>query len=165
MVKPTADPALYRPAVGVAIFNLDGKVWVGHRKGEKGAHVWQMPQGGVDPGESYEFAAMREMEEETGIRLTHVQPLGFIDKELFYDFPEDHVGKRGEKWRGQRQIWFAVRFTGRKQDINIKFQSPPEFSKWKWVKLSKTPELIVPFKHKVYKKVAKEFTDYAHPVK
>ena len=166
MPHATADPNSYRPCVGTVIFNDHGQVWVGKRARETGRYVWQFPQGGIDPGETAEYAAIREMEEETGISVQKVAPLGQSKTELFYDYPADvQKNPRTVKWRGQRQIWFALRFSGGSTDINLNAQYPAEFSKWRWGKLSETPELIVPFKRKVYEQLVKEFAPYANPVK
>lgn len=166
MVKPTVERERYRPAAGVAIFNTQGQVWLGRRSGEKTQHVWQMPQGGIDKGEDAESAALREMYEETGIATQHVTVLGRVEGELFYDFPEQYrTHRRTKNWRGQRQSWFALRFNGKDTDVNITRQSPPEFSSWRWGTLDETPELIIPFKRKVYEQLAIEFADYARPLK
>lgn len=166
MVLPTADPGRYRPAAGVAIFNARGEVWLGRRAGEKTKYVWQMPQGGIDKGEDAQTAALREMQEETGIPIEYVDVLGRIETELFYDFPEQYrTHRRTQKWRGQRQSWFALRFLGVDTDVNIKAQKPPEFSEWRWGEFSKTPELIVPFKRRVYEHLTLKFADYAKPIK
>lgn len=157
---------LYRPCVGVVIFNPAGQVWIGHRARQSGPYVWQFPQGGIDPGEDTEYAAIREMEEETGISVQHVAPLGRAQGELLYDYPADvEKNPRTLKWRGQRQTWFAVRFQGSEQDININAQRPPEFSEWRWGDLSEIPELIVPFKRKVYERLVIEFEAFSNPVK
>ena len=166
MVKPTADPKKYRPAAGVAIFNAQGQVWLGRRAGEKTGHVWQMPQGGIDKGEDAETAALREMYEETGISPKHVSVLGRVEGELFYDFPDHYrTHKRTKKWRGQRQSWFALSFTGSDAEVDIKVQTPQEFSAWRWGGLSETPGLIVPFKRKVYEQLVIKFAHYAKPLK
>lgn len=166
MVKPTAETKDYRPAAGVTIFNGHGDVWLGRRAGETTKHVWQMPQGGIDEGEDAETAALREMQEETGISPEHVAILGRIEGELYYDFPEHYrTHRRTKNWRGQRQTWFALRFTGSDSDINIQAQTSPEFSAWRWGELSETPSLIVPFKRKVYEHLAIKFAHYAKPSK
>ncbi len=166
MPKPTASPDLYRPCVGVVIFNPKGQVWIGKRAGETGSFIWQFPQGGIDAGETPEYAAIRELEEETGISVQSVSPLGQASSELFYDYPADvQKNSRTRKWRGQKQIWYALRFDGSADDININAQTPPEFSQWKWGELTDTPNLIVPFKRKVYEQLVIEFEDFANPVK
>lgn len=166
MPKPTTDIEKYRPAVGVAVFNGEGQVWLGKRYGEKGAHTWQMPQGGMDRGETPEIAAARELFEETGITLKMVTPIGEVNDWLFYDFPPEYKGRKAiNGWQGQRQRWFAFRFHGKKKHIDLKSHGPQEFSKWKWAELSETPKLIVPFKRKVYERIAVEFERFSKPVK
>jgi len=166
MTKPTAQESAYRRAAGVVLFNLEGQVWLGRRAGTRTQNAWQFPQGGIDPGESEEFAALRELREETGISPDKLRALGQIEQPLFYDFPESYRNTpRTQKWRGQRQSWFAYRFIGEASDINLAYQSPPEFSDWRWGDLSHAPELIVPFKRKVYERLASEFEGFAKPAK
>ena len=158
MSSPTADISKYRPAVGIAVFNTEGKVWLGHRLGQTGPYAWQMPQGGMDKGEAPEVSAARELWEETGISLNMVTPIGEISDWLYYDFPPEYRGRKATKdWRGQRQKWFAFRFHGDESKIDLKAHGPQEFSEWKWGKLSETPDLIVPFKRKVYERLVSEF--------
>ena len=166
MPNSTASRDLYRPCVGVAIFNVKGQVWIGKRAGETGPYIWQFPQGGIDAGETPEYAAIRELEEETGISVQSVAPLGQASAEFFYDYPEDvQKNSRTRKWRGQRQIWYALRFVDENSRVNINAQQPAEFSEWKWGNLADTPNLIVPFKRKVYEQLVIEFADFANPVK
>lgn len=159
------SPKDYRPCVGIAVFNENGQVWMGKRYGQKGPHSWQMPQGGIDDGEAPEHAAIRELFEETGMRLKHLTPLGEIDHWVYYDFPPWHRQNKGKKWRGQKQRWFAFRFNGKNKHIDLQSHGPQEFSKWKWVDLSETPELIVPFKRDVYEEITAAFERFATPVK
>lgn len=166
MSKPQ-DLRPYRPCVGMIIFNDEGLVWLGHRHHTDPGNtfVWQFPQGGIDPGETSEYAAIREAEEETGISVQHLVPLGQTRAPLYYDYPADiSKNPRTVKWRGQKQDWFAVRFKGKASDVNLNAHYPPEFSKWKWGHLSDTPDLIVPFKRKVYEQLVIEFAPYARPV-
>ena len=166
MPIPTAPIEQYRPCVGVAVFNADGKVWLGKRFGQKGPYNWQMPQGGMDKGETPEVSAARELFEETGITLDMVTPIGEVTDWLFYDFPSHYQGKKATKgWQGQRQRWFAFRFQGEASQVDLKSHGPQEFSKWRWGELSETPELIVPFKRKVYERLASEFERFSRPVK
>ena len=166
MANAAKDMSQYRPCVGVAVFNDKGQVWLGKRLGQSGPYTWQMPQGGMDAGETPEIAAARELWEETGISLEMVTPIGEIKDWLFYDFPPEYKGRKATKnWRGQRQRWFAFRFHGDPSKIDLKAHGPQEFSQWKWGELSKTPDLIVPFKRKVYEQLANEFARFANPHK
>jgi len=125
--------------------------------------AWQMPQGGIDEGESPEQAAIRELEEETGITREHVDIIKGSTKELLYDLPDALIGKIWKgKYRGQRQWWFLMRFTGNDEIINIDTQHP-EFTKWKWAEPVDLPAMIVPFKKELYRAVLEEFADYILP--
>lgn len=155
----------YRPCVGVMVLNHAGLVWVGRRiplsDGELAGAVklWQMPQGGIDPGEDPLVAAKRELYEETGIRSVSLlgQTAGWIN----YDLPADMLGIALQgKYRGQAQRWFAFRFEGNESEIAI--QPPPggheaEFDDWAWKNMADLPELIVPFKRPVYQEVVSHF--------
>lgn len=152
------DPAAlpYRPCAGVMLMNAAGLVFVGQRI-DTVLDAWQMPQGGIDEGEDAEAAAMRELAEETGIAPGHVEPVARADRELFYDLPPEMVGKvwRG-RWRGQRQWWFLLRFTGRDSDVHI--DTPhPEFRAWRWADPETLPDLAVPFKRDLYRDVLAMF--------
>ena len=104
MPKPTTEIERYRPAIGVAVFNTQGKVWLGKRFGQDGPYSWQMPQGGMDEGETPETSAARELFEETGITLDMATPIGEVEDWLFYDFPSEYKGRKATKgWQGQRQ--------------------------------------------------------------
>ncbi|WP_395614314.1 RNA pyrophosphohydrolase [Allosphingosinicella sp.] len=146
----------YRPAAGVMLLNHDGKAWVGQRL-DSTLEAWQMPQGGLDPGEAAEDGALRELEEETGISRDKVEILARAPGELLYDLPDEMLGKVWKgKWRGQRQSWFLMRFTGADADVNL--QTPePEFRAWKWADPQELPELIVPFKQGLYRDILKAF--------
>jgi len=146
----------YRPCVGVMLVNMDGKVFVGQRIDNK-VEAWQMPQGGIDPGEDPRATALRELEEETGIVSAHVEIIAHSREEHFYDLPPELVGKTwGGKYRGQRQVWFLARFLGKDGDVNIA-TAHPEFNAWKWLDPDLLPEMIVPFKKKLYRDILKEF--------
>ena len=164
------DPR-YRPCVGVALFNRAGLAFVGRRL-EKGAvdpvtepYRWQMPQGGIDPGETPLAAALRELHEETNV--ASVELLFELPRWLSYDLPPEAMEKWKGKYIGQAQRWFAFRFTGDDNEINI--HSPgggrhkPEFDDWRWEKLSLLPDLIVPFKREVYLDVVDAFSPLAAP--
>lgn len=145
----------YRQCVGIVLFNSAGKVFVGERLDHPGA--WQMPQGGIDPGETIEAAAMRELREETGTDRAEV--VFVSDKVLTYELPDHLLGKLwGGRYKGQEQRWAALRFTGEDRDITLYDRVHPEFSKWKWVELAAVCDLIVPFKRSTYEEVIAEFT-------
>ncbi|HTH29516.1 MAG TPA: RNA pyrophosphohydrolase [Sphingobium sp.] len=155
------DPAQlpYRPCVGVMLVNRDGLVFVGQRIDNKEGDAWQMPQGGVDSGEDIEQAALRELEEETGITPDRVQIQTRSGREHFYDLPEQMIGRIWNgKYRGQRQTWFLARFLGQDSDINIATDHP-EFDAWQWVPADSLVNLIVPFKKQLYRDVVAEFQD------
>ena len=148
----------YRPCVGVMLVNADGKVFVGKRIDNREGDWWQMPQGGVDKGEDLRDAAARELWEETGVKARHVTFLAQTKEELLYDLPEELMGKLwGGKYRGQRQTWFLGRFDGSDADVDLNAHKPPEFEHWRWVEPELLPELIVPFKKRVYRTVLDEF--------
>jgi putative (di)nucleoside polyphosphate hydrolase len=158
----------YRPCVGTAVFNRQGLVLIGRRMDGPEhvdmTHDWQMPQGGLDPGEDPYACALRELYEETNIRS--VEPLATVDDWLTYDIPREIVGQAWKgKYRGQTQKWFALRFTGTDSEIDVAHPGgghhEPEFAEWRWARLEKTPELVVPFKRKVYERVVKEFAPFA----
>ena len=153
----------YRAAVGVMLLNADGKVFVGQRL-DNALEAWQMPQGGLDPGESAEEGALRELEEETGIRRDLVEIVACASRQLDYDLPADLQGKLwGGRYRGQRQTWFLCRFLGTDEDVRI--ESPePEVRAWKWAEPSDLTAMIVPFKQELYRAVVAEFAEYFGPI-
>jgi putative (di)nucleoside polyphosphate hydrolase len=158
----------YRPCAGIMVLNRDGKVFVGRRNSgpehiDK-THVWQMPQGGIDEGEDPYKAALRELYEETNIRS--VERLGEIADWLTYDIPRDIVGEAwGGKYRGQKQKWYALRFTGDDGEIDIATPAggahEPEFIDWQWVEMRLLVGLVVPFKQQTYARVVQEFAKFA----
>lgn len=165
---PSVEELPYRPCVGVMVLNRAGLAFIGRRTGGPEhideTHVWQMPQGGIDPGEDPWPAALRELYEETSIRS--VERLGEIGDWLSYDIPRDIVGQAwGGKYRGQSQKWFALRFIGDDSEVDI--LSPgggahkPEFVTWKWEPVANLPGLVVPFKRPVYERVVNEFAKFA----
>lgn len=157
MIDPATLP--YRPCVGIMLVNRDGQVFVGKRIDNKEGDAWQMPQGGIDPGEDIEQAALRELGEETGVASDLVQFLARSRNEHFYDLPEQLVGRLwGGKYRGQRQTWFLARFLGTDSDINIATEDP-EFNAWRWTGPDTLVDLIVPFKKRLYRDVLAEFHD------
>jgi len=163
------DDLPYRPCVGIALFNAEGRVWVGRRsdvdaEGEGDGHWWQMPQGGLDEGEDPEQAAYRELYEETSIPASDVALIRSAPGWIAYDLPRELVGISWKgRYRGQKQKWFALRYTGNEAEIDVlkpgggKFK--PEFSDWRWETLERLPELIVPFKRQVYEQVVAAFAD------
>ena len=162
----------YRPCVGLTLINQDGLVFLGRRRRSAGpehvddTHSWQMPQGGIDPGEEPFQAALRELYEETNVRSATL--LAEAPEWYGYDLPEDITGRvwRG-RYRGQMQKWFALRFTGEDSEIDILKpgggRHRPEFDAWRWERLDRLPELIIPFKRPVYDKVVAAFRDVAVP--
>jgi len=158
----------YRTCVGMMLLNGDGLVFIGRRAGGvehvDDGHVWQMPQGGVDPGEDTWAAAKRELYEETSVRS--IEKLGEVPDWLIYDIPRTVAGRAWKgRYRGQRQKWFAARFTGKDSEINV--ASPggghhkAEFISWRWEPMKNLPGLIIPFKRPVYERVVQEFSRLA----
>jgi putative (di)nucleoside polyphosphate hydrolase len=149
----------YRPCAGVMLLNREGLVFVGQRA-DSAADAWQMPQGGIDPGEEPEQAAFRELEEETGVRRGLAEIIARSKGEHLYDLPPELMGKMwGGKYRGQSQHWFLMRFSGEDSDVNIATKHQ-EFRAWRWSKPSDLEALIVPFKRKLYRGVVSEFSPY-----
>ena len=150
----------YRPCAGIMLANRKGLVFVGQRLDAAESlypDAWQMPQGGIDAGEEAEAAALRELWEETGVIADHVQIIGRTSEEYFYDLPDELLGKIWKgKYRGQRQSWFLMRFTGEDHHIDIQTDHP-EFTKWKWTEPAGLPDIIVPFKRDLYRAVLSEF--------
>ena len=153
----------YRPCVGVMLVNADGFVFVGKRidareAGGLDADAWQMPQGGIDDGEELHAAALRELWEETGVEERHVSLIAPTAAQLLYALPDALIGKLWKgRFRGQRQHWLLARFNGSDADIRIDVHDPAEFCEWRWVEPEQLPDLIVPFKKRVYKAVLEEF--------
>ncbi|MEL6299953.1 MAG: RNA pyrophosphohydrolase [Pseudomonadota bacterium] len=167
----TPEPTAYRPCVGIMLLNAKGEAWVGRRLDMPGdaegkGSWWQMPQGGIDADEDVEAAALRELEEETGV--TNVEVLGATDDWLTYDLPDDLIGVAWKgRFRGQKQKWFAMRYLGRDADIQL---IPPEgsahsqeFDDWKWVPVDDLATHIVPFKRDVYRAAVAALRHYAVP--
>ena len=148
----------YRPCVGVMLLNAEGLVFVGRRI-DQTVEGWQMPQGGIDQGETPREAALRELKEEIG--SDKAEPLREMEGWLDYDLPRHLLGVALKgRYRGQRQKWIAMRFTGKDSDIDLNTHEP-EFADWKWLAVEALPRLIVPFKRDTYTKVIDAFRDLA----
>ena len=144
-----------RLGVGIVLLNQKNEVFVGRRI-DNPKNSWQMPQGGVDQNEDFLQAAKRELEEETGIKSAKL--IKELDGWFKYDLPKNLLGKLWKgKYRGQKQKWFVMKFLGKRGEININTRNP-EFLDWKWIKLSKLPDIAVDFKLDIYKKIKKELT-------
>jgi putative (di)nucleoside polyphosphate hydrolase len=158
----------YRPNVGIALFNAAGRVLIGHRFKDDGPEIvlpgldWQMPQGGIDEGEDPRQAVMRELWEETG--AVSADYLGETDWMTYEFLPYDDPSHRLAKFRGQRQKWFALRFTGRDDEIDPltpRNGQPAEFDQWRWEHLDRVADLVVPFRRDIYRAVATRFAEFA----
>ncbi|NVD43948.1 RNA pyrophosphohydrolase [Qipengyuania atrilutea] len=148
----------YRPCVGVMLVNARGEAFVGRRIDNKEGDWWQMPQGGIDEGEDIEAAALRELGEETGVVPRHISIIAKMEEQLRYDLPEELIGKLWKgQYRGQEQVWYLARFTGTDADVDIEAHDPPEFCDWKWIDPEQLPNMIVPFKKRIYRAVLEEF--------
>jgi len=144
-----------RIGVGIILLNDKNNVFVGKRI-DNPKNSWQMPQGGVDENEDFLQAAKRELEEETGVKS--VKLIKELDGWFKYDLPEYLLGKLWEgKYRGQKQKWFVMKFLGKSSEINVKTKNP-EFFEWKWIELSKLPNIAVHFKVDIYSKIKEELT-------
>jgi putative (di)nucleoside polyphosphate hydrolase len=165
---PMSPGLRFRPCVGIALVNHTGDAFIGHRKRRRGgesldARSWQMPQGGVDPGEAPLAAAQRELWEETNVRSA--EPLAEHPDWLSYDLPAEALGRWAGRYRGQTQKWFLFRFTGNDSEINVDRPAEgahsAEFDAWRWERLERLPDLVVPFKRPVYEVVAAAFAPLA----
>ncbi len=144
----------YRPCVGIMLVNAHGQIFTGERVDTPGA--WQMPQGGIDEGESPEVAAVRELEEEIGVAPEHVKIIKATEDWVTYDLPDHLLGKAwGGKYRGQKQYWFLMELIAADDAINIQTDHP-EFARWKWTTPDALVAEIVPFKQAVYTEVVKQ---------
>ncbi len=157
MIDPNTLP--YRPCAGIMLLNAEGMVFVGQRLDSQ-LDAWQMPQGGIDEGEEAEAAAFRELGEETGIAPHLAELIARSAGEHLYDLPPHMLGKIWQgRYRGQRQIWFLMRFLGTDSDINIA-TAHEEFRAWRWAAPEQLVDLIVPFKRELYANVIAEFTPH-----
>jgi putative (di)nucleoside polyphosphate hydrolase len=156
----------YRPCVGLMVLNAEGRALIGRRSSGPEhvdlTHEWQMPQGGVDPGEDPWPAALRELYEETNIRS--VEKLAEAREWFVYDLPQEVATKAwGGRYRGQTQKWYALRFIGDDSEIDVEHPGgghEPEFFQWRWEPAENLPDLIIPFKRKVYERVLAEFAEF-----
>ena len=147
----------YRPCVGILLLNAADRVFVGRRidTAKEGENIWQMPQGGIDKGETPAAAALRELREEIGTDKAEI--IAESRQWLRYDLPPHLLGKVWKgRYRGQKQRWFALRFLGRDGDIDLNTEHP-EFDAWQWVELDDLPNLVIPFKRDTYRAVVSEF--------
>jgi len=151
MSKPVKAADLpYRLGVGLMLLNAKGEVFIGRRI-DQTVESWQMPQGGIDKGETAEVAALRELGEETG--TDKAQILTLLDGDFAYDLPDHLIGVALHgKYRGQKQSWFVLRFTGADSDIDLT-RHEPEFAEWRWAKVDDLLDIIVPFKRPIYEEV------------
>ena len=160
----------YRHSAGLCVINRNSLVFIGRRADGPEhideTHVWQMPQGGIDEGEDPAHAALRELREETG--MDSVEILAQSPRWYTYDLPRELVGKAwGGRYRGQTQVWFALRFTGDDSEIDIapRDGAEAEFDDWKWMPIGALTELIVPFKREVYAQIVQAFAHLARPLR
>ena len=144
-----------RIGVGIVLLNHENNIFVGRRI-DNPKNFWQMPQGGVDQNENFLQAAKMELEEETGIKS--VKLIKELDGWFKYDLPKYLLGKLWKgKYRGQKQKWLVMKFLGKSDEINVKTKNP-EFFDWKWIELSKLPDVAVHFKVNIYKRIKEELT-------
>ncbi len=160
----------YRACVGVALANRSGDALIGHRRRKRSGESldvrsWQMPQGGIDDGEDPLAAARRELWEETNVRS--IELIAELPEWLSYDLPEEARGRWSGRYRGQTQKWFLFRFTGSDKEIDVRRPAGgahgAEFDDWRWERYERLPELVVPFKRRVYETVAAAFAPLARP--
>lgn len=144
----------YRPSVGIMLLNDQWQVLVARRIGPP-SEAWQMPQGGILEEETPLHAALRELKEEIGVDAVEV--IAESEEWLSYDLPAGVLLEGSGSWRGQRQKWFIMRFTGDDRDINLEASGEPEFDAWRWMPVQQLPDMIVSFKRQVYLDLLHEF--------
>ncbi|MDE2517242.1 MAG: RNA pyrophosphohydrolase [Rhodospirillales bacterium] len=157
----------YRPNVGAVLFNAAGLVLIARRadlpNAEGAPGGWQLPQGGIDANEDPRRAVLRELAEEIGTDRAEI--IGEHPEWLTYDLPPELLGRAlGGRYRGQRQRWFALRFTGTDADIRLDADPHPEFDAWQWAPLATLPDLAAPFKRRIYQVLATSFAPFATPI-
>ncbi len=158
-ISPDREALAYRPGVGIMLVNRDGHVFVGQRIDNR-AEAWQMPQGGVDKGEDWRDAAWRELEEETGIPKARAELIAEASEDFIYELPDQLIGVLWKgKFRGQKQRWYLMRFTGDDSDVNIATEHA-EFREYCWKAPAELPDLIVPFKKALYERIVAEFAPH-----
>ena len=159
MTQQDLEKLPYRENVGIMLVNYQNMVFVGQRR-DNHQDAWQMPQGGIDPGETAEEAAFRELKEETGVIKDFAQIEAVSKDWITYDLPVELIPSLWQgRYRGQKQKWFLMRFCGSDEQVNIA-TSNPEFATWKWLAISELEKNIVDFKKAVYRKVIKEFKSH-----
>jgi putative (di)nucleoside polyphosphate hydrolase len=162
-------PRVYRPCVGAVLINREGLVFIGRRRNKNlvehvaPGHEWQMPQGGIDDGETPYEACLRELREETNVRS--VSFIAEAPDWYTYDLPDDVALQSWKgRYQGQRQKWFALRFEGEESEIDIERPGggghTPEFDAWRWERMARLPDLVIPFKRQVYENVVAAFADH-----
>ena len=151
----------YRQNVGIVLLNRNNEVLWGRRKGES---AWQFPQGGISDLEKPEDAMIRELNEELGLLPDHVEIVGRTKDWLYYDVPGLYNRGNSNFYRGQKQIWFLLRFIGRDHHINVKAHNNPEFDGWRWVNYWFPIEHVVSFKRSVYDKALNELAEFLEPM-
>jgi putative (di)nucleoside polyphosphate hydrolase len=150
------DLSRFRPNVGIVLARADGKVWLGRRADTPGPRNWQFPQGGVDEGEALHDAALRELKEETG--ATSVTLLGRTEDWIAYRFPNGYRrSKAARGWLGQKQIWFAFRFTGEDSEFNLATHEEIEFDRWRWAAMDEALASVADFKRETYRHIIETF--------
>lgn len=148
----------YRLGVGIMLLNNEGKVFVGQRLDSK-VEAWQMPQGGIDNNEDFDIAMERELLEEIG--TNNISVIKKTDDYLYYDLPNELIPNVWNgKYRGQKQIWYLVRFEGQDSEINLNASNHPEFKEWQWLDPNNLENVIVPFKRDLYKQIIESFKDF-----
>ena len=154
------DKEGYRENVAIVIINDDHKVLWAKRTNE---NAWQFPQGGIKSNETIEEAMFRELKEEVGIDESKIEILGRTNDWLYYDVPKNLVRKVNNLYKGQKQIWFLLKFLGNENDIYLKNSPKPEFDNWSWVDYWKPNKEVIDFKKDVYSKALIQLESFINP--